>query len=290
MADSALMEGATVAAGTPPGTPNTLALFTTQFLPGQVAYGVAHGFNPTVFAARSLGEALGNQPSFVANFVGLSAAQFVASVANITGIHTNPIVGWLQYWTSFYTANGTPMGLTVTEAAYGATMGDAIGNALLIKPTLSPANQPGSLPAPPSGPPTFTTLQNQVYNALIANAEGTYTAGVALGAVTPHTPLQGEAPAAQIMLTVGQDTIIKQGQITVSAPLAGVFGNQPTLTNADSITDSGPGSEKSVLNATFDGSATANGLNVNAIPSSKRQTGRCASLAGFSGRPTPSPA
>ena len=93
MADSALMEGATVAAGTPPGTPNTLALFTTQFLPGQVAYGVAHGFNPTVFAAQSLGEALGNQPSFVANFVGLSASQFVASVANVTGIHVNPIVG-----------------------------------------------------------------------------------------------------------------------------------------------------------------------------------------------------
>ena len=190
----------------------------------------------------------------------------MASVANITGIHTNPIVGWLQYWTNFYAVNGTPAGLNVTQAAYGATFGDAVGNALLISPTLSPANQPGSLPAPPGGPPNFTTLQNQVYNALIANAEGTYTAGVALGAVTPHTPLQGEAPAVPITLTVGQDTVIKQGQITVSAPLAGVFGNQATLTNADSITDSGPGSEKSVLNATFDGSATANGLNVDAIP------------------------
>ena len=266
VADSALMEGATVAAGTAPGTPNTLALFTTQFLPGQVAYGVAHGFNPTVFAAQSLGEALGNQPSFVANFVGLSAANFVASVANITGIHTNPIVGWLQYWTNFYTVNGTPSGLTVTEAAYGATFGDAVGNALLISPTLSPANQPTGLPAPPLGPPNFTTLQNQVYNALIANAEGTYTAGVALGAVTPHTTLQGEGKAAPITLTVGQDTITKQGQITVFGPLAGIFGNQATLTNGDSITDSGPGSEKSVLNATFDGSATANGLNVDAIP------------------------
>ena len=101
VADSALMEGATVAAGNPPRSPNTLARFTTQFLPVQVAFAVANGFNPTVFAAQSLGEALGNQPRLVNNFVGLSAAQFVASVANVTGIHTNPIVGWLQYWTRF---------------------------------------------------------------------------------------------------------------------------------------------------------------------------------------------
>ena len=136
------MEGATVAAGTPPGAPNTLARFTTQFLPGQVAFAVANGFNPTVFAAQSLGEALGNQPGFQ-NFVGLSAANFVASVANITGIHTNPIVGWLQYWTNFYTVNGTPAGLNVTQAAYGATFGDAVGNALLISPTLSPGRRAG---------------------------------------------------------------------------------------------------------------------------------------------------
>src|SRR5208337_2659312 len=208
VADSALMEGATVAAGTVPYAPNTLGRFTTQFLPSQVAYGVAHGFNPTVFAAQSLGLALANQPGFNSNFAGLSASQFVASVANIAGINVNAITGWLQYWTSFYTANGTPNGLTVTQAAYGATMGDAIGNALLIKPTLGPANQPAGLPAPPQGPPTFTTLQNQVYNALIANAEGSYAAGVALGSLPIHTPLQGEAGnvTSGVFLTPGVDS------------------------------------------------------------------------------------
>ena len=208
VADSALMEGATVAAGTAPGAPNTLARFTTQFLPSQVAYGVANGFNPTVFAAQSLGLALANQPGFTTNFAGLSASAFVASVSNITGIHVNALTGWLQYWTGFYTANGTPNGLTVTQAAYGATFGDAVGNALLIKPTLSPANQPIGLPAPPNGPPNFTTLQNDVYNALITNAEGTYTAGVALGSLPIHTPLQGEATnvTTGVFLTQGVDS------------------------------------------------------------------------------------
>jgi hypothetical protein len=177
VADSALMEGATVAAGTPPGAANTLARFTTQFLPPQVLFAVQHGFNPTVFAAQSLGLALANTAGFNTNFAGLSASQFVASVANVTGINTTAITGWLANWTTFYTVNGAPIEggvqLTVQQAAYGATFGDAIGNALIISPSLSPANQPVGLPAPPLGPPNFTTLQNNVYNALIANAEGT---------------------------------------------------------------------------------------------------------------------
>src|ERR1700722_3128126 len=49
MADSALMEGVTVAAGSVAApTPNTLALFTTQFLPAQVNFALANGFDPTV--------------------------------------------------------------------------------------------------------------------------------------------------------------------------------------------------------------------------------------------------
>ena len=63
MAVSALMEGGTIAVGNAP-TPNTLTLFSTQFLPGQVANAIAHNFNPTVYAAESLGSALSTNASF----------------------------------------------------------------------------------------------------------------------------------------------------------------------------------------------------------------------------------
>ncbi len=119
MADSALMEGVTAAAGTAT-TPNSLTLFTTQFLPGQVVAALANGYNPTVYAAQALSLALGGNAAFNTNYVSLNASQFVSSVATRTGLHANAIAGWLQNWTAFYTANPTAtQGLTLTQAAYG---------------------------------------------------------------------------------------------------------------------------------------------------------------------------
>ena len=63
MGVSALMEGGTVAVGNA-ATPNTLTLFSTVFLPPQVANAIAHGYNPTVYAAEALGLALASQTSF----------------------------------------------------------------------------------------------------------------------------------------------------------------------------------------------------------------------------------
>jgi hypothetical protein len=260
MADTALMEGVTVPVGDA-ATPNTLTHLTTQFLPAQVANALANGYNPTVYAAEALGLGLADNAAFNTNYVSLTSAQFVSSVAALTGMNANSIAGWLQNWTNFYTAH-PEAGVTAQQAAYGATIGDAIGTALLNPTPIGPGNQPATLPSA-----TFSLLQNQVYNALKLNGEGAYVAGVTLGALPNETPLQGEGSnTPTFTLTVGQDTINQQGQITVNGPLAGIFGNQATLTNGDSITNSGPGSENSVLNATFNGFATANGLNVDAIP------------------------
>ena len=103
MADSALMEGVTVAAGTGTGTTNTLALFTTQFLPAQVQHALAFGFNPTVYAAESLGLALADNASFQTNFVSLSIPAFALEVSNLTGVNTNAIERFVTNWENFYT-------------------------------------------------------------------------------------------------------------------------------------------------------------------------------------------
>ena len=65
-------------------------------------------------------------------------------------------------------------------------------------------------------------------------------------------------------LTVGQDTFTTgTGNDTYNAPLAGVFGNQNTLTNLDKIVDSGP---NNVLTAGFEGSfSAANGVTIQGV-------------------------
>jgi hypothetical protein len=192
MADSALMEG-TVAAGTPPGATNTLTLFSTVFLPPQVANAIAHGFNPTVYAAEALGLALAGQAAFNTNFVtGVSVSAFSLLVANATGVSSAAIVQFVNNWVAFYTANpAATFGLTITQASYGAAFGDAVGVALL-NPTS--ANLQTVVSTNPLFPFTPNTIQGLVANALIDNAEGKYVTGVSLGALPLHTPLQGEAP------------------------------------------------------------------------------------------------
>src|SRR5215510_1138162 len=64
-------------------------------------------------------------------------------------------------------------------------------------------------------------------------------------------------------LTINQDTITAKGQVIVNGPLV---GGAPTLTNLDSIVVTGRHSEDSVLNASFNGDATANGVNIDGIP------------------------
>src|SRR5262245_8119818 len=77
-------------------------------------------------------------------------------------------------------------------------------------------------------------------------------------------PMANKPNANKIFtLTVNQDTIIAKGAVIVNGPLV---GGAPTLTNLDSIVVTGPHSEDSVLNAFFNGDATANGVNIDGIP------------------------
>ena len=233
MADSALMEGVTVAAGSVAApTPNTLALFTTQFLPAQVNFALANGFDPTVFAGQALGLALSTNAAFNANYVSLSATAFTSSVATLTGLNANAISGWLANWTAFYTAN-PPTGASIQQAAYGATFGDAIGTALLNPTPIASTNMPSGLP---DG--RFSTLQNEVYNALKVNAEGTYVAGVALGALPQETPLQGETGSGNgVFLTQNIDTSTAGFSLSPNGtPLLGGF----TATLANTVLNALP--------------------------------------------------
>src|SRR5208282_4925255 len=182
LAVGAIAESGTLAVGNA-ATPNTLTPFTMQFLPAQIAYAAANHFNQTVSAAVALGEALSGTTGFGNDWGSLSTTAFVTAVATATGIHASEIAIWLTNWTSI---------LGNAAEARGATFGDAIGTAL-INPTS--ANLETVFSTNTSNPTnTFSpnVVTGSVANALIANAEGTYVTGVALGALPAHAPLQGE--------------------------------------------------------------------------------------------------
>jgi hypothetical protein len=187
LAVDALMAGATPSI-------EELSNISTNFLPAQVAHAVKFGFNPTVYAAETVGLALAGGASFNANFVGLGTSEFVAAVANNTGVNTGAIGTWLANWTAFYTANpDATFGLTIAQAARGATFGDAVGVALL-NPTSANLQTVFSTTFGPNSPQFEpNTVKGVIANALIDIAEGSYKAGVPLGSLPPHLLLEGEA-------------------------------------------------------------------------------------------------
>src|SRR5271165_4098663 len=89
MAVGAIAESGTLAVGAA-ATPNTLAHFTMQFLPDQIAFGAAHGFNQTVYGAEALGEGLSGTAGFTTDWVtGLSNSAFITKLSTATGIHAS---------------------------------------------------------------------------------------------------------------------------------------------------------------------------------------------------------
>ena len=302
MADTAIMEGGTIAVGDT-ATPNTLTFLSTQFLPAQVATGIAHGFNGTVYASEALGLALASTAGFNTNFAGLSTSAFVTAVANATGVNATAIQGFLNNWTVFYTANPNARpGLSVTQAAYGATFGDSIGVALL-NPTAANLQTVVST-TPNVNAFTPNTIAGLVANALIDNAEGTYKTGVSLAALPPHTPLQGEAGSGAngVFLTTGIDsptqgfsnsptgtpllngfTATNKGQIFNAQPAVSALGiGNNTLTTGDNLQDTAldgtlnfttaqaglgiiPTNPALVTAVTMNGVSTANITNVSSI-------------------------
>ena len=203
MAVSAIAESGTIAVGDTT-TPNTLTFLSTQFLPAQVAFAAANGFNQTVFAAQALGLALAGTSGFQTDWAGLSSSAFVTSVASATGLNASAIQGFLTNWTAFYTANGTPGGsLTITQAAYGATLGDAIGVALLNPTSANLQSVFSTTSANNFSPNAGSGL---VQNALIDVATGQYVVGTSLAAQPTHTPLQGQGGSGGVFLTQGIDS------------------------------------------------------------------------------------
>lgn len=235
MAVTAIGEGGSIAVGNTT-TPNTLTFLSTQFLPAQVAAAIANNFNPTVYASEALGLAIASTTGFQTTFGGLSTAAFVQAVATATGVNAAAIQAFVQNWINFYSGagSGAHAGLTVQQAAFGAALGDSVGVALL-NPTAANlqtviSTTPGVNPFSPN------TVAGLVANALIDNAEGKYTTGVALGALPVHQPLQGEgiSGGTVVNLTTGVDTVVlDQSNSTVNGTLGGAG---QTWTPGDTIT------------------------------------------------------
>ena len=236
MAVSAIAESGTIAVGNTT-TPNTLTFLSTQFLPAQVAFAAANGFNQTVFAAQALGLALAGTSGFQTDWAGLSASAFVTSVASATGLNASAIQGFLTNWTDFYTANGTPGGLlTVTQAAYGATLGDAIGVALL-NPTSANLQSVFSTTSANSFSPNAGS--GLVQNALIDVATGQYASWRLARGVADSYAAAGPVAVQPIIftLTTGVDTVaLTQSNSTVN----GTYGGQGRVRRGRLATPSRP--------------------------------------------------
>lgn len=187
MATSAIMEGGTIPIGDA-HTPNTVAFIALDFLPGQVAFALTHGFNATVYAAEATGLALANTSQFLAKYSNMEVGAFIQAVGVATGVDTGAIKQWVDNWTLFYSANANsvhvgPTGLTPIQEAYGAAFGDAIGVALITSTSANLHTASNDNPLAVIG---------LVANALINNAEGGYKVGISLGAQPQHQPLEGE--------------------------------------------------------------------------------------------------
>jgi hypothetical protein len=178
------------------GTSVEVTKLVNEFLPAQVNFAIAHGFDPVIFVSEALGLvfAFGNEQgstSFV-NQLGPSnatmpnsttgdAAFATAASAAIFGSASttnliNVMEGYVANWKAFYGSNGLP-GTTnpsadqIDLAARGAAWGDAVGFALADN---------------------FGPLKAQAANFLMDAAEGIANYSMSLVGQPAHHPFQGE--------------------------------------------------------------------------------------------------
>ena len=292
MADTAVLEGGTIAVGNATTT-NTLTFLATSFLPAQFAVGATLaplGVNPTLFASEGLGLALASTAGFKAQYGSLTQSQFISTLSTQTGVGANFIGTFVQNWLNFYNGVGAaaiPPGLTSLQAAEGAAAGDTIGAALFA------TTAPGPLPLTtvfstqsPQTPTQFSpnTVKGLVANALIDNAEGTYVTGVSLTQLPAHTPLQGEfttAPVSSVFLTTGIDNATQGfSSSSTGSPLLNGFtatasgtsfsatfgGAGATWTPGDQVTATAGTTGQSF---TITGNGPAGNINVTNLPTNK---------------------
>ena len=177
------------------GTSAEVTKLANEYLPAQVDFAKAHGFDPVIFASEALGLvfAFGNEQgstSFASTFgpsntmpnsTAGDAAFAAAASATIFGpastanlIHV--MEGYVANWKAFYGSNGLPWTSNpsadqVDLAARGAAWGDAAGFAL--------AND-------------FGPLKAQATNFLMDAAEGIANYSMSLVGQPAHHPFQGE--------------------------------------------------------------------------------------------------
>jgi hypothetical protein len=174
-------------------TSEELTLLATQYLPGQIANAMEHGYNPLVYATEVVGLGLSdhneNGTGFANNWgpgtrmpnstVGdinfaAAASQAIFGSAS-TNVLETAIANYVANWKNFYTQNGLPNNAHPTAdqidiAARGAAWGDAVGVAF--------ANNLGQLPG-------------QVANFLEDAAQSTAIYGASLVGQPAHQPFQG---------------------------------------------------------------------------------------------------
>jgi hypothetical protein len=193
------------------GTSTEITKLVTQFLPGQVANAIQHGYNPLVYASETLGLAFafGDENggmAFASKFGPSNAAtpNTTAGDSTFATIASNAIFGpastanlisvmqgFVANWKAFYTSNGVPgiLGATADQidlAARGAAWGDMVGVAL--------ANNLGSLNA-------------QTISFLEDAAQGSAVYLASLASQPNHAPFQGAAAAASAVVTASDSAV-----------------------------------------------------------------------------------
>ena len=178
------------------GTSAEITKLANEYLPAQVDFAKAHGFDPVIFASEALGLvfAFGNEQgstSFATTFgpsntimpnstVGDAAFAAAASVAIFGSASTPNLIhvmeGYVANWKAFYGSGGLPWTSNPTAdqidlAARGAAWGDAVGFAL--------GND-------------FGPLKAQATNFLMDAAEGIANYSMSLVGQPAHHPFQGE--------------------------------------------------------------------------------------------------
>ena len=219
----------------------------TEDFPVLAMFDLALGHDPTAATLSSIVETNLSQAGLASAFVSSQAFANVynggvllnpnAIVGNSnSGIITALFLNGLGHAPTTATLNGF-FGLTLSQAFLVFTQSNAVAvsatmNASLLNILELATGIPASVNPLPTQTLTLTVGQDTV----------------ASGA-TYHDPVLGAV------------TVLSTGNVTVDAPLAGVFGNQPTLTPADSVSLTGTGN---VLDATFAGGlgGTVTGLNL----------------------------
>ena len=137
------------------GTAAEVTSLVTQFLPGQVAFAMQHGFNPEVYASEAMGlafafsdetggtafaDAYGPSNAAMQNTKAGDIAFATAAATAIFGSASSTnlvdaLVTWVSNWKAFYGSHGipgiaNPTSEQVDLAARGTAWGDAVGVAL----------------------------------------------------------------------------------------------------------------------------------------------------------------